>query len=134
MREVLNPAYKERYFSILLRVVDANGKNAVLDKDIFCKIIVFTAENPPKVIEMNNAGDNILKGNTEVHGNSSFSFKKIAFKENSSHFRNGCVFLVVMPSDTNDIAPFIIDNFVVKSRKVNSNKKIKLDQDALSNQ
>ena len=134
--EVLNPAYKERAFSMLLQLIDADGKNAVLDKGVFCKILIFTKENPPKVIKINTVGDKILKGNTEVHGNSRFFFRNIAIREVSSHFRDGCFFVVAMPSDTIDIAPFIMDNFVVKARKVNvevnSSKKIKFDQDTLS--
>ena len=135
--ELVNPAYKERAFSVLLQVVDADGKPAVLDKSIFCKIVLFTTENPPKVIKMNTVGDKILKGNTEVQGNSNFFFRNIAVKEVSSHFRNGCFFFVVLPSNPTVVAPYIVENFLVKARKVNfevtPSKKAKYDQDIFTN-
>ena len=117
MSEVVNPAYKERAFSLLLQLTDAGGNKVQLDKSIFCKIMLFTTENPPKVIKLNTVGDKILKGNTELHGNSNFIFRNIAIKEVSSHFRNGCFFLVAMPSNTTDVAPFIIENLIVKARR-----------------
>ena len=136
--EIVNPVYKERTFSIDLQIVDADRNKVELEKSIFCKIILFTTENPPKVIKFNTNGDIILKGNTEIHGNSYFSFRKIAIKEVSSHFRNGCFFLVVMPSKTTEIAPFILEDFVVKARKINTDlsprKKTKFDQDSSSTQ
>ena len=138
LSEVVNPAYKERAFSMHLQLIDAEGNKVLLGEGIFCKIMLFTTENPPKAIKLNTAGDRALKGDTEVHGNTSFFFRKIAVSDVSSHFRNGCFFLVAMPSDTTDIAPFIMKNFVVKSRKANfegnPSKKRKVDQDPLSNQ
>ena len=133
--EVSNPAYKERPFSILLQLIDGNGRNAVLDKGVLCSLVIFTTENPPKAIKENFTGDKILKGITEVYETSNFFFRNIAIREVSSHFRNGCFFLVAIPSDTIEIAPFIMGNFVVKARKanfeVNPSKKIKFDQDTL---
>ena len=129
--DIVNPAYKERAFSLLLQLNNADGNDVELEKSIFCRIMLFSTENPPKMIKLNTFGDNILKGKTEVQGNSNFFFRNIAIKEVSSHFRNGCFFLVVMPSNSADIAPFIVENFIVKARKVsvevNPGKKPKLD-------
>ena len=130
VNEIVNPAYKERIFSLMFRLIDAERNEVKLDKSIFCKLLLYTAENPPKVIKLNNSGDNILKGNTEMHGNSYFKFERIGINEVSSHFISGSFVLVVMPSDITEIAPFILEDFVVKARKMNleaiARKKAKL--------
>ncbi|OMJ72532.1 hypothetical protein SteCoe_29004 [Stentor coeruleus] len=118
--EVPNPAYKERSFSLFMQIVDTNGNKVILNENLDFSIQLFTMENPPKLLKINTSGDNILKGNIIMQGNSTLMFRKIAIREVSSHFRNGCFFLVVTPKDCSYIRPLIIDNFVVKARKMNS--------------
>ena len=133
---IINPVYKDRTFSIQLQIMDANKNIVELQKSIFCKIMLYSTENPPKIMKLNTNGNPILRGNIDLHGNSYFFFRKIAIKEVSSHFRNGCCFLVVMPSNKTEIAPFILEDFVVKARKINGEvsqrKKAKFDQDSNS--
>jgi hypothetical protein len=45
-------------------------------------------------------------------------------KEVTSHFRNGCFFLVVMPSIP-DIEPLIIENLVIKARKMTKEPRLR---------
>lgn len=129
--EMPNPAYKERSFSLLLQIVDKNGEKVILPESLNFKVMLFTTENPPKVMKINTSGDKVLKGTVEAQGNSTIFFRKIAIKEVTSHFRNGCFFFVVTTKDTNTIRPLIVENFVVKARKINTEalpkKKAKIE-------
>jgi hypothetical protein len=74
-----------------------------------------------------------MRGTLDAEGDSTIVFRKVIIKEVTSHFRNGVLFLVVLAQDTNKIQPLIIDNLVIKARKVSVNdlkKKIKLDDSA----
>ena len=128
-----DPAYKERAFSLLLQIVDKNGGKATLANSASFSILLFTTESPPKLLKVNTSGDKVMRGTTDADGNSSIFFRKIVIKEVTSHFRNGCFFLVVSPKNSNNIEPLIIPNFIIKARKLapdNSlRKKIKLDEE-----
>ncbi|OMJ81312.1 hypothetical protein SteCoe_18235 [Stentor coeruleus] len=131
--EMPNPAYKERAFSLLLQIVDTKGNKAVLPENLNFKVMLFTMESPPKLMKINTSGDKIMKGTIEAQGNSTLFFRKIAVKEVTSHFRNGCFFLVVATKDVDYVKPLIVENFVVKARKINNEatamrKKIKIDE------
>jgi hypothetical protein len=129
--EMPSPAYKERSFSLIVQIVNKTGEKVTLPESLNFKVMLFTTENPPKVMKINTSGDKILKGNTEAQGNSTVFFRKIAVKEVTSHFRNGCFFFVVTAKDSKFIRPLIFENFVVKARKINnepaSRKKMKVD-------
>ena len=132
--EVPNPAYKERAFSLLLQIVDSEGNKAMLPEATGFKVMLFTTENPPKLMKINTNGDNILKGTIETQGNCNVMFRKIAIKEVSSHFRGGCFFFVIAPKDASYIKPLIIENFIVKARKIPTDiglprKKCKLEEE-----
>lgn len=118
INEVTNPAYKERPFSLLIQIIDANGNKAILKENLNFSIKIFTMENPPKLLKVSTSGDKILKGTIDIQGNSSLIFSKIIIREVSSHFRNGCFFLVVSPNDCNYIKPLIVNDLVVKARKM----------------
>ncbi|OMJ81738.1 hypothetical protein SteCoe_17729 [Stentor coeruleus] len=129
--ELQNPAYKERAFSLLLQIVDTQGNKVILPESLNFKVMLFTTESPPKLMKINTSGDKIMKGTIEAQGNSTLFFRKIAIKEVTSHFRNGCFFFVIAPKDANYIKPLIIESFVVKARKINDatpKKKMKLDE------
>ncbi|OMJ83955.1 hypothetical protein SteCoe_13286 [Stentor coeruleus] len=130
--DIPNPAYKERAFSLLLQIVDADGNKAVLPESMNFKVMLFTTESPPKLMKINTSGDKIMKGTIEAQGNSTLFFRKIAIKEVTSHFRNGCFFFVVSSKEGSSIKPLIIENFVVKARKINNEgvpkKKHKIDE------
>jgi hypothetical protein len=130
LSDVPNPAYKERAFSLLLQIVDENGNKAVLTESVKFSLMLFSTESPPKVMKVNTTGDQIMRGTIEVEANSAVFFRKIVLKEVSSHFRNGHFFLVVSPKGNKYIKPLIVENFVVKARKMGAGmaeKKVKKD-------
>lgn len=113
-----SPAYKERAFSLMFEIVDRNENKVTLPIPVNFKLMIFTTENPPKVLKVNTSGDKIIRGTVEVETNGVVLFKKVVIKEVTSHFRNGCFFIVVMPKNSQEIRPFIIENFIVKARKI----------------
>ena len=129
--EMPSPAYKERSFSLNLQIVNKIGEKVFLSESFNFKVMLFTTENPPKLMKINTSGDKILKGITEAQGNSTIFFRKLAVKEVTSHFRNGCFFFVVTTKDSKMIRPLIIENFVLKARKINNEaalqKKTKIE-------
>ena len=113
-----SPAYKERAFSLMFEIVDRNETKVALPIPVNFKLMIFTTENPPKVLKVNTSGDKIIRGTVEVETNGVVLFKKVVIKEVTSHFRNGSFFVVVMPKNSQEIRPFIIENFIVKARKI----------------
>lgn len=96
-------------------------------------IALYTSENPPKYIEKNTAGHSILKGYIEQSLVNGFcKFDRIQIREVSSHFRNGWIFIVVIPSmtplgsynpnenfiDYCQIEPLVVSKIVVKAKKI----------------
>lgn len=129
-----NPAYKERTFSIILNIIDSNGMKVKLNENLVFKIMLFTADNPPKLLSINTSGDKIMRGTLEAEGNSTVIFKKIIIKEVTSHFRNGVFYFLVCPKEASFIRPFIHPDFVIKARKLHPDspkKKIKIDNNDL---
>ena len=106
-------------------MVDANGQRTSLTDPVHFQVMIFSNENPPKPINFNTSGDKILKGTVQAQGSSTVYFRKIAIKEVTSHFRNGSFFFVVMPIDASYIKPFIVENFVVKARKVATEESLR---------
>lgn len=116
--EIPSPAYKERAFSVMLNIIDSNGSKVRLSQNVVFKVMLFTADSPPKLLAINTSGDKIMRGTLEAEGNSAVMFRKIIIKEVTSHFRNGSFFFVVVAKDANFIKPFIYPEFVIKARKI----------------
>lgn len=123
--ELPAPAYKERGFSLLAQIVDVNGNKVLLPKSTVFKVMLFSDENPPKLVKNNTVGDNILRGTVDILSDSTLFFRKIVIKEVSSHFRNGCFFLVIAPKETGNVKPLILEKFIVKARKINNEPGIR---------
>jgi hypothetical protein len=132
--ELPSPAYKERAFSLSARVVDMQGNPTALQQPTFFKIFLFTTESPPKMLKINTSGDKIMRGTIETESSNLVHFHKIVIKEVTSHFRNGWFYLVVVPKQDSRVKPLIINNFVIKARKIadgTPRKRVKLeDQDS----
>ncbi|OMJ91505.1 hypothetical protein SteCoe_5874 [Stentor coeruleus] len=129
-----NPAYKERTFSIILNIIDSNGIKVKLNESLTFKIMLFTTDNPPKLLSINTSGDKIMRGTLEAEGKSIVIFKKIIIKEVTSHFRNGVFYFVVCPKEASFIRPFVHPDFVIKARKLHPDspkKKVKIDNNDL---
>lgn len=118
--EVANPAYKDRAFGLDLELTTEPPEGCEF------KVLLFTTENPPKLIEKNTGGDKVMKGYTdcEVQG-CRVLFPKLVVKEVTSHYRNGCVFLVVVCSSGLSVKPLVIEKFVVKARKITAEPVLK---------
>lgn len=123
--EIPSPAYKERAFSILFQVTDLQGKQVTCEKKLNFKAELYNTENPPKLVKFNTAGESIMRGTMEVESTGTVLFRKIILKEVSSHFSKGCFYLVISCKDSNNIKPFVIENLVVKARKINTEKAVK---------
>lgn len=125
------PAYKERAFEIIAVITDLEGNQAVIPKPTTFKVLLFTTESPPKLLRLNTSGDKIMRGIIEQESSSEIHFSKVVIKEVTSHFRNGCVLLVIASTEETDIQPLIVESFVVKARKMNgeneTRKKLKYE-------
>ena len=78
-------------------------------------------------MKISTSGDKIMRGRTEIsllRNQFHVYFDRIVIKEVTSHFRNGCFFLVVMPS-LKYIEPLIIENVVIKARKMGMDSGIR---------
>lgn len=129
------PAYKERAFSLMLEIVNQNNEKVTMPVPINFKIMLFTTESPPKLMKVNTSGDKIMRGTIDVDSSGVIFFRKIVIKEVTSHFRNGCFFLVVMPKNSSEIKPLILENFVIKARKILPSepvKKMKTEENEIS--
>ncbi|OMJ90450.1 hypothetical protein SteCoe_7147 [Stentor coeruleus] len=126
------PLYKERPFSLSLKISDSSGNPVTLPKPIVFKVFLYTSENPPKLVTTNTSGDKSMRGTLDVESNSNVLFRKIIIKEVTSHFRNGILYFVVVPQNAEFIKPLIIEDFVVKARKLiskNPMKKMKSNEE-----
>lgn len=134
--ELPSPAFKEKAFSMLLQIVDGTGQKVTLPTSAGFTIMLFTTESPPKLMKVNTSGDKIMRGTTDADGNSTVLFRKIVIKEVTSHFRNGCFFLVVAAKNLSNVKPLIVPNFVIKARKLNGDgvprKKQKMEEENAS--
>lgn len=112
---------------------------------LFLRICIYSSENPPIEIKFNTAGNKIIKGDDYIEvKDGKARFNKLQIKEVSSHFRNGWIFLVVLPKakedfcdlptsndgDNNtlniepeDIKPLIFENVKVKAKLKTYSKK-----------
>jgi hypothetical protein len=124
------PAYKERAFSVMMQVVDSQGVQVTCEKTLNFKAELYNTENPPKLMKVCTSGDPIMRGTLEVESTGAVLFRKIILKEVSSHFKNGCFYLVVSCKDSDRIRPLVIENLVVKARKMNNEtiKKAKVGE------
>ncbi|CAG9321658.1 unnamed protein product [Blepharisma stoltei] len=133
VNEIPNPAYKERAFQVVAQIVDAEGNKVTLPNMVSFNIMLFTTESPTKSLKVNTSGDKIMRGTTEVEATSELVFRKVVIKEVTSHFRNGCIFMAICPKQNSRIKPLIINNVVVKARKLCPNagavKKLKTEED-----
>ena len=57
-----DPIFKERAFPIELHVEDFIGTIEHLTAPCKFKIILFTTEDPPKLLKINTSGDKIMRG------------------------------------------------------------------------
>jgi hypothetical protein len=121
-------------FSLELELTDLQGKTIKNMNKIPLSLALYTSENPPKFIEKNTTGQKISKGFLEQSlQNGSCKFEKIQIREVTSHFRNGWIFIVIIPCmtplgggnnssvnfvDYEKIEPLVLDKIIVKAKKL----------------
>ena len=133
--ELSLPLYRERNFKFSVLLTDKDGNPVKNSNRIPVTVAIYTSENPPKFVDVNTAGNKILKGMIDkdlVDG--VVTFDKIQIKEVTSHFRNGWVFFVVYPKtsmtlnpliggansmivNSNQIKPLVLERVVVKAKR-----------------
>lgn len=117
-----------------IELCDLEGRVVKNSNKIPLSLALYSSENPPKFIEKNTAGQKILKGYIEQSLHQGLCrFEKIQIKEVTSHFRNGWVFIVIIPCmtplgsavtsadsyvDYTKIEPLVLDRVVVKAKKL----------------
>ena len=87
--------------------------------------MLFTKENMTKVILLNTNGKDIIKGTCVIEGDSKIVFKKISVQEVSSHYQLGEFVLVVTAINFFEVKPFIMNEFVVRARKIPEGEVLK---------
>lgn len=116
-----SPAFKDRAFSISAAVEPLEPERAKegMSRPLTAKLFLFTSESPPKMLRTTTLGEKIIKGDTEAENEEmTFTFRKVVIKEVTSHFPNGCFFLVVAILNCVTVKPLIVDKFIVKARKI----------------
>jgi len=117
-------------------LTDKDGNLVKNTNRIPLTLAIYTSENPPKFIDVNTAGNKVLKGMIDrdmVDGVARFD--KIQINEVTSHFRNGWIFFVVYPKASNvvlsnfagnnggiainhqNIKPLVMEKIVVKAKR-----------------
>lgn len=116
------PVYKERAFGLTLEVIDQTGTRTK-DLQVNCKLLLFSCEKPAKLLRTNTSGDKVMHGSVEATITDGIcAFPNIVIKEVTSHFKNGVFFLVIAASDL-QVRPLVVENLVVKARRVNAEGK-----------
>ncbi|OMJ85981.1 hypothetical protein SteCoe_12619 [Stentor coeruleus] len=126
--DIPSPIYKDRFFKLEAKIVDTSGQIIELSSRILVQLLLYTKDSPPKQLILTTTGEKIMKGNTEIEGKSLFVFNKIAIQNVTSHYLSGALYLVVMPDNYNLVKPLIIEDVVVKARKMKEDfpmKKLK---------
>ena len=114
-----SPAYKERAFTFSVEIIDQSGEIFRISQSLILELRLYTSENPPKQVELNTSGQKVLKFICDYNGQSFFCFKKVFVHDVTSHYRNGALMLVVT-SNLSSLKPLIIEDFIVKARKIPS--------------
>ncbi|CAG9316776.1 unnamed protein product [Blepharisma stoltei] len=128
---VPNPVCKGKYFSIKVLLEPFGESKIPLEERIQLGVALYTAENPPKLINHNMSGGGMIKGHStswltydESERKHTASFK-IQLNEVTSHFRNGWVFLVIQPQTPCEfleqtglkLKPLIVKHLVIKAKE-----------------
>eukprot|EP01016_Furgasonia_blochmanni_P041968 TRINITY_DN5524_c0_g3_i1.p1 TRINITY_DN5524_c0_g3~~TRINITY_DN5524_c0_g3_i1.p1 ORF type:complete len:500 (-),score=132.63 TRINITY_DN5524_c0_g3_i1:172-1671(-) len=145
--EFPRPLYRERNFKFNLKLIDMKGNRIENSNRITLNLALYNTENPPKFIETNTSGNKILKGSLEKElVNGLATFERIQIRDVTSHFRNGWLFIVVLPAQNKSassfvanqnhniveselIKPLVIEKVVVKAKKYKEKGKKEEEED-----
>ncbi|OMJ83418.1 hypothetical protein SteCoe_15689 [Stentor coeruleus] len=123
--DIPSPIYKDRLFKLEAKIIDSSGQTVELSNCIFVQILLFTKDSPPKQLVLTTTGEKMIKGNTEIKGKSLFVFNKIAIQNVTSHYLSGALYLVLLPNNCDLVKPLVIEDIVVRARKMKEDLLIK---------
>mmetsp|Transcript_3299 Transcript_3299/g.5082 ORF Transcript_3299/g.5082 Transcript_3299/m.5082 type:complete len:270 (+) Transcript_3299:29-838(+) len=126
-----NPICKGRYFGLKVQLMPLSSRVFPREEKLRLEVKIYTAEDPPKEISHNMNGLGILRGQStsilafNTKENRHTANFKIQLNEVTSHFLNGWVFLVVVPTTESDyiksssygIQPLVVKHLVVKAKE-----------------
>ncbi|CAK85356.1 unnamed protein product (macronuclear) [Paramecium tetraurelia] len=120
------PLYRDRIFQLRVELKNKNGELVRNPNKIELVVAIYSQEQYPKEIKVNNKGEQILKGHLCVpliKGTAFFT--RVQIREVSSHYQNGGIILAILPQfkpndepiNSRDIQPLIVENIKVKAKK-----------------
>ncbi|CAK75078.1 unnamed protein product (macronuclear) [Paramecium tetraurelia] len=120
------PLYRDRIFQLRVELKNKNGELVRNLNKIELVVAIYSQEQYPKEIKVNNKGEQILKGHLCVpliKGTAFFT--RVQIREVSSHYQNGGIILAILPQfkhndepiNGRDIQPLIVENIKVKAKK-----------------
>ncbi|CAD8139900.1 unnamed protein product [Paramecium pentaurelia] len=120
------PLYRDRIFQLRVELKNKNGELVRNPNKIELVVAIYSQEQYPKEIKVNNKGEQILKGHLCVpliKGTAFFT--RVQIREVSSHYQNGGIILAILPQfklndepiNGRDIQPMIVENIKVKAKK-----------------
>lgn len=124
LKEPLPPIiYKEKGFEIRVFIADKYDRPVQISNSLKFKVLLFSSENPPKLLKLNISGKKIIRGTTEsvMFCDGQVYFSNIVINEVTSHYANDSFYLVIMTFNSKTIKPLVISNVTVKARKTNQN-------------
>ncbi|CAD8059553.1 unnamed protein product [Paramecium sonneborni] len=120
------PLYRDRIFQLRVELKNKSGDLVKNPNKIELVVAIYSQEQYPKEIKVNNKGEQILKGHLCVpliKGTAFFT--RVQIREVSSHYQNGSIILAILPQfktndetiNSRDIQPLIVENIKVKAKK-----------------
>ncbi|CAD8144591.1 unnamed protein product [Paramecium pentaurelia] len=120
------PLYRDRIFQLRVELKNKSGDLVKNPNKIELVVAIYSQEQYPKEIKINNKGEQILKGHLCVpliKGTAFFT--RVQIREVSSHYQNGSIILAILPQfksndepiNSRDIQPLIVENIKVKAKK-----------------
>ncbi|CAK88127.1 unnamed protein product (macronuclear) [Paramecium tetraurelia] len=113
------PLYRDRIFQLRVELKNKSGDLVKNPNKIELVVAIYSQEQYPKEIKVNNKGEQILKGHLCVpliKGTAFFT--RVQIREVSSHYQNGSIILAILPQfksndepiNSRDVQPLIVEN------------------------
>lgn len=98
--DIETPLVRERNFAINVKLVDSDGEIVRNSNKMLLNVNIYTEDLPPINVQTNTQGQKSTKGGTDkVLDKGECSISKLQIREVTSHYRNGKIFIVVLPSE-----------------------------------
>jgi len=98
--DIETPLVRERNFALNVKLVDSDGEIVKNANKLLLNVVIYTEDLPPINVQTNTQGQKSTKGGTDkVLDKGECLLPKLQIREVTSHYRNGKIFLVVVPSE-----------------------------------